>query len=120
MKWSRVFYVVLILLVGLLLVMQFVSGRERAEIISLTELAEFAKQNRIESIVVNEDDLEITLFGGAGDGVTRLSRKEPGVGIGETLQNLGVPEESIRNISITVNPPSRWGGWINILATLLP
>ncbi len=117
MKWSRVFYVVLALLVGLFLFMQIFSPRDRSEVISLKQLADFARQNRIEKILVQEDDLKITLRGG---GAQRISRKEPGVGIGETLRNLGVPEESIANIAITIDPPSRWGGWINVLATLLP
>jgi len=116
MKWSRVFYLVLAILLGLFFFMQLFSGGDRAEVISLKKVADFAEQNRIQKILVQEDDLEITLLGDE----KRISRKEPGVGIGETLRNLGVPEENIANINITIDPPSRWGGWINVLATLLP
>ena len=116
MKWSRVFYVVLALLVGLFFFLQLFSTRDRAEVISLKEVADYARQERIDKIQVQEDDLEVTLKGGT----PKVSRKETGVGIGETLRNLGVPEESVSRITITIDPPSRWGGWINVLATLLP
>lgn len=116
MKWSRVFYVILILMVGIFLTLQLFSGRDKAEVISLKEVADYARQERIDKIQVQEDDLEITLRGGD----QKISRKEANVGIGETLVNLGVPEESIRRITIAIDPPSRWGGWVNVLATLLP
>jgi cell division protease FtsH len=116
MKWSRVFYVVLALLVGLFFFLQLFSTRDRAEVISLKEVADYARQDRIDKIQVQEDDLEVTLKGGA----LKVSRKESGVGIGETLRNMGVPEESVSRITITIDRPSRWGNWINVLATLLP
>ena len=116
MKWPRIFYLVLAVLLGAFFLIQLFSTGDQAEVISLKQLAEYAQNNRIAQILVQEDDLEITL-----DNEEKLaSRKESNVGIGETLANLGVSAERIEDIKITIEPPSRWGGWINILATLLP
>ncbi|MEM7034081.1 MAG: ATP-dependent zinc metalloprotease FtsH [Chloroflexota bacterium] len=116
MKLSRVFYIVLGVLIILFLLMQFISGASNANVVSLREVANLAKENNIQQILVQGDDLEVTLR----DSSQLISRKETGVGIGETLRNLGVSDENIGSITITIDPPSRWGGWISILATLLP
>ena len=116
MRWSRVFYLVLAALLGLFFLLQLFSSGDNIEVINLKEVAELARSNQIQKILVQENDLEITLT----NDEKRISRKEVGVGIGETLQNMGVPQESFDNIEITIEPPSRWGGWINVLATLLP
>ena len=59
MRWSRVFYIGLAVLLGLFFIMQLFSGRSDAETISLKKVADFARQNRIESILVQGDDLEM-------------------------------------------------------------
>ncbi len=116
MKWPRLVWLLLALMIGIFFFSQLLLDTNRAENISLTKLAEEVKENRIAKIVVKEDRLEIT----SNSSELLISYKEPDIGISETLQHLGVPEETIRNIDITIAPPSRWGGWINIFATLLP
>ncbi|MFQ5575652.1 MAG: cell division protein FtsH, partial [Anaerolineae bacterium] len=116
MNWSRVFYLLLVVAIGAFLFSQIFEGRDKTDVKSLTEVAALAKENRITEIVVQEDNLDITLQGGA----TVAARKEPDVGIGDTLQNMGVGKEQISKINIQVAPPSRWGGWVAVLSTLLP
>ena len=116
MKWSRVIYLALAIGIGAFFFSQFFATTDKADVKTLTEIATLAKENKISKIKVQEDDLEITLKGGA----TVAARKETGVGIGETLRNLGVSNEQIAQIDITVLPPSKWGSWVNVLATLLP
>jgi len=116
MKWSRVIYLALVIGIGAFFFSQFFASNDKIDVKTLTEIATLAKENKISKIEVQEDELEITLKGGA----TVAARKETGVGIGETLGNLGVSNDQIAQIDVTVLAPSRWGSWVNILATLLP
>ena len=116
MKWSRVVGLILAVVLGAFLFSQLFVGRNKPETKTLTEIAELAKEGSISEIVVKENDLDITLQ----DGLHIAGRKEPSAGIGETLRNLGVTDEQITIVNIQIAPPSRWGGWVNVLATLLP
>ena len=116
MNWTRVFYIVLAVGVASFFFSQLLIGSNTTDIKPLSEVAQLAKEGKITEIVVQEDNLQITLQGGA----TVTSRKEPNVSIGETLKNLGVTDEQIAKIDIKVAPPSQWGGWMTLIGTLLP
>ena len=116
MKWSRVFYLVIALALGTFFFTQLLIGRDRSEAISLSEVAEFARSSQIDEITVNENRLDLSLDNGSN----YQAYKEADIGIGETFQYLGVPDESVKGLNINIAPPSRWGGWVNLLATLLP
>ncbi len=116
MNWTRVFYILLTLGITSFFFSQILFPGETADVKTLTEVAQLAKDGKITEIVVQEDTLKITLQGGA----TIESRKEGEIGIGETLSNLNVPKEQIANINIKIAEPSKWGGWANVLGTLLP
>ena len=116
MNWTRVFYIVLAVGVASFFFSQLLIGSNTTDIKPLSEVAQLAKEGKITEIVVQEDNLQITLQGGA----TVTSRKEPNVSIGETLKNLGVTDEQIAKIDIKIAPPSQWGGWMTLIGTLLP
>ncbi|RME41968.1 MAG: ATP-dependent metallopeptidase FtsH/Yme1/Tma family protein, partial [Caldilineae bacterium] len=116
MNWSRVLYLLLAVGIGAFFFSQVFTGLEQADVKTLKEVATLAQNGKIEQITVQEDELDIKLVGGA----KLLSYKEPGVSIGETLHNMGVTDEQIAKINIQVAPPSRWGGWVTLLSTLLP
>ena len=116
MNWTRVFYIVLAVGIASFFFSQLLLGSNTPDVKPLTEVAQLAKEGKITEIEVQEDNLKITLQGGA----TIASRKEPNVSIGETLQDLGVTDEQISKIDIKIAPPSQWGGWMTILGTLLP
>jgi cell division protease FtsH len=54
------------------------------------------------------------------DGRKLASNKEPGIGVIETLTILGVGQDQLLDIKVTVAPRSAWDGWLAILGTLLP
>jgi cell division protease FtsH len=79
-------------------------------------VAELANRDDIESIKVDQNELTVTLK----DGSELASTKEPEIGVVETLRILGVNEDKLLSIKVTVAPRSAWDGWLTILGTLLP
>ncbi len=116
MRWSRALYAVLILVVLVFLYSVFVLRTDTPEAVEISKVAELASQGEIESILVDQNDLTVTLQ----DGNELASTKEPGIGVLETLAILGVSEDQLLNIKVTVAPRSAWDGWLAILGTLLP
>jgi cell division protease FtsH len=116
MKWSRALYVVLILVVLAFLYGVFVLRREASPIVDISRIAELASQDKIASIIVDQDELSVMLKAG-----TELaSHKESGIGVIETLRLLGVSEAQLLKIKVTVAPDGMWGGWLAMVGALLP
>lgn len=86
--------------------------------VSLSRLVEEINGENIKSIDVNQEEITATLK----DSKTKLvTRKEAGVSVTETLKNLGVPEDRIKNIGLTVSKPSGFSFWAStLLPVLLP
>ena len=116
MKWSRALYVVLILVVLVFFYGLFVVRSDSAEVVDISRVAELANNGEIESITVDQDQLTVTL----DDDTQVTAYKEPDVGITETLKTMGVSDDQVASITITVAPRSAWEGWLTILGTLLP
>ena len=116
MKWSRALYAVLIFVVLAFLYGIFVLRTESPEMVDISTVAQLAKEGQVTAIKVDQNELTVTLT----DGTELASNKEPGIGTVENLNLLGVVEDQLRNIKITVAPRSAWDGWLAILGTLLP
>ncbi len=116
MKLSRAFYAILILVILAFLYIVFVLRSDSTETVELSEVVQLANDGRIESIRVDEDELTITQT----DGPDLTSHKETGARTVETLSLLGVGQDQLADIKITVAPRSAWDGWLAILGTLLP
>jgi cell division protease FtsH len=116
MKWSRALYAVLILVVLAFLYGVFVLRAETRDAVELSKVAELANKGQIDTITVDQNELNIKL----NNGSEVSSTKEPEIGIVETLRLLGVSEENLSNIKVIVAPRSAWDGWLTILGTLLP
>ncbi len=116
MKWSRVLYLVLLVMIAAFLYAMFFRQTETSEPVHITEVARLAQEGRIQKITVREDTLEIEL----NNEETMLSRKESGLATVETLESLGVSKEKLEEIKVEVAAPSWWGGWVTILSALLP
>ncbi|NJN95397.1 MAG: ATP-dependent metallopeptidase FtsH/Yme1/Tma family protein [Anaerolineales bacterium] len=116
MKWSRALYAVLILVVLAFLYGVFVLRAESRDTIEVSEVAKMANNNQIDTITVDQDELIIKLK----DSSERISNKEPEIGVIETLRILGVSEEKLSTIKVSVAPRSAWDGWLTVLGTLLP
>ncbi|MCD5396980.1 MAG: ATP-dependent zinc metalloprotease FtsH [Candidatus Pacebacteria bacterium] len=88
---------------------------EEKPIISLTQLAENIQQGQIKEIIVIGDKLIITNV----DNQEVESRKETGIGIMDSLINLGVSPEELRGISIKAKEQRGVGVWLGPLLILL-
>ncbi len=116
MKWSRALYAVLIVVVLVFLYGIFALRSETREIVEISEVADLAGQGEVESITVDQNQLLVKLTNGS----EIASNKEPDIGVIETLATLGVSQERLSNIKVSVAPRSAWDGWLTILGTLLP
>ena len=116
MKWSRILYLVLLVMIAAFLYAMFFGQTETSDTMHITRVAELAQAGQIQKIIVREDTLEIVLT----DGDTVVSRKEPGLSVLETLESLGVSRANLEKITVEVAAPNWWGGWLTILSALLP
>jgi cell division protease FtsH len=116
MRWSRALYLILLVMVAAFLYTMFFRQADTIESVHITEVADLARNGQVEKITVREDTLQIDL----ADGTEILSRKEPGLGIVETLERLEVGQGTLQGIQIEVAPPSRLGNWLTVLSAILP
>ena len=116
MKWSRALYAVLILVVLAFMYGVFVLRADTREAVDISKVAELANKGEIDAITVDQNELIIKLQNGS----EITSHKEPDVGIIETLGSLGVSQETLAKIKVTVAPRNAWDGWLTVLGTLLP
>ena len=96
MKWSRILYLVLLVMVASFLYAMFFRQADTSNEIHVTKVAELAQNEQIKKIVIQEDTLEIVL----NDGTELISRKEPGLGAIETLARLGVSQSKLERIQV--------------------
>lgn len=116
MKWSRALYAVLILTVLAFLYGIFALRSDNRETVEITRVAELANKGQVESVTVDQNQLIIKLTNGS----EVVSNKEANIGVVETLSILGVNQEQLTRINVSVAPRSAWDGWLTILGTLLP
>ncbi len=116
MRWSRALYAILILVVLAFLYGVFVLRADSRDSVEISKVAELANKGQIDTITVDQNQLIIKLQNGS----EITSNKEPEIGVVETLRMLGISQENLSNIKVTVAPRSAWDGWLTVLGTLLP
>jgi len=119
--WPRnAFVYVLIIAASVFLLYSFLSPAQTAEI-PINRVAELVRSGKVESLAVSSDGV-ITLTVVEGGKYTRYtSRKEPNIGLGETLINLGVTPEQLGAVPEVVTvKPSVWENWGVILIQIVP
>jgi cell division protease FtsH len=116
MRWSRILYLVLLVMIAFFLYAMFFRPTEPSDMVDITQVAQLAQAGQIKQITVQGDVLKVEL----NDGKTLMARKETGLGTVSTLERLGVTRGQIDAIKMEVAPPSWWGGWLTILSALLP
>lgn len=85
--------------------------------LSLNQLADKINAGAVAKIVVNGNDLAVTL----PDGSTATAKKESELGLTETLKNFGVDPAALQKVNIAVEEQAGWQFWAGILIpTLLP
>ena len=115
MRWA--IYLVLGVLVAFFLYNQLASRQSQPEVMSLQELASAIKEDNIEKITIDGNELEVTLKTGG----EATSYKEPDTSLVSSLANLGVSAEQISKVEeMKIAPPSGLFGWLGILSWVLP
>jgi cell division protease FtsH len=116
MKWSRALLMMLVVVMVAFIYGAYVFRGDTPQVVDLSEVVDLVNEGKAESIKVDQNELLIKLT----DDTEIASNKEPGVGVIETLGLLGVNQEQLAKVKITVAPRSAWDGWLAILATLFP
>jgi cell division protease FtsH len=114
---NSLIYVLLVIALGAFLYTTLDNrGRGVDDTRSIGALAGLIRQGEVRQIEVSGDEIVATLTAAR----QIASRKETGVGLVETLQNLGVTREQLAGIEITIQSPSGWAAYGGILLALLP
>ncbi|HEY52575.1 MAG TPA: ATP-dependent zinc metalloprotease FtsH [Caldilineae bacterium] len=118
-NWSRnnIFVYLLILVAAAALFLSvFQSSDARPEEVDVTSIARAIQEGSVESIVVNGDDVEVTMR----DGDIVRTRKDEDISFLETLESLGVSATDIESVEITVDSPGQAGNWLTLLTSIGP
>lgn len=95
----------------------FLNPTEPAKKISLNELAVAVSNGDVVKVLVSGETLTATYK----DGVTATAKKEVESGVTETLKNLGVSDEALQEVNISIEEESGWQFWAALLIpTLIP
>jgi cell division protease FtsH len=95
-------------------------GRSNApQKIDITELARLVKAGQVQGITTAEEKIQVT-YTQNGKTTQAVVFKEPGVGLLETLESLGVTQEHLAEITIEHVPPPDWINILTALGTILP
>jgi cell division protease FtsH len=112
--------VYLLILAAVALLLWQVMGRANApEKITVTELAQLIKEDRVQRISTTDEKIEVTYTSG-GKQTQAMAYKEMGVGLLETLQGLGISDEDLQGVVIEAVPPPDWLNILTALGTILP
>ena len=89
--------------------------------LALSEVALLANESKIQDIVVRGEKLEINLKPETEGGVVveKISKKEAGTALSESLVNYGVESEQLRAIPIEIAEPSGFGYWLGQVGPFL-
>lgn len=116
---NQSYVVYLLLFVAIIaMVMYSFSQRGSTSEVSINQLAEDIKNQRVTKIEEDDNRLKITYK----DLSEALSNKEPSATLVEQLLNLGVTQEQLHpeRIKIIIKPPSAWVGVLTALGYILP
>ncbi len=115
-NWRGALIYLLILIAAGALILGVFPTEGQLDEIPISKLARDVDNGHVKSIVVEEDNLEVTYR----NSDTLASRKEAEVDLPENLLALGVSRENLERVDIQVEPPSPWGEWLAILGSFLP
>ena len=115
---SAAIYVLLLVALGAFLYTSLARRPENAATtVPIARIAELVRAGSISSIKIKDDRIS-AVNRNTGEALT--SRKEAGIGLVETLTNLGVEAKQLENVDIAVESPAMWESWGGILLALLP
>ena len=115
---SGAIYVLLLVALGAFLYTSLARRPENsATSVPIARIAEMVRDGTVASISINEDSITAV---NRNNGELMQSRKESGIGLVETLLNLGVTPEDLADVNVSVEVPAIWESWGGILLALLP
>jgi cell division protease FtsH len=115
---SLLSYAVSILIIFVLLssLYSFISSRNtKTDQIPLSQLSTDIKSGAITGIVVRGDELTLSYK----DGVTKISKKEPGEALSQTLVNYGMTASELAPLKIDIKNETGFGYWLLNLAPII-
>ncbi len=112
---KNIIWAVVTLIVISLLFSLFVSSGKQPENLSLNQLASDINAGQVSKIIVNGNDLSITLK----DGTNAVSQKEAESGLTDSLKNFGVDPTKLQGVDVEVQSQSGWQFWADLLAPSL-
>ena len=87
------------------------SSFEAKEKIPLNQVVSLINEEKVGKIIIKENKLEIELK----DNTQKTSQKEGEAGLSETLKNLGVDSEKLKQVAFEIKDESGAMYWINVL-----
>src|SRR3990167_9091156 len=87
--------------------------------VSMSQVVDEIVKNNVSHITINQNDLLVTLKSDSSQKL--ITQKETDASVTETFRNLGISEESLRKIELTIKKPSGFSFWTaSLLPVLLP
>jgi cell division protease FtsH len=120
--WPRnAFVYLLILVASIALFYSFFVPGDNVREIAINRVAELVREGKVKRLAVSNDGgVSLVVHEGSQD-TKYTSRKEPTVGIGETLLSLGVKPEQMETIGELVTlRPGMWENWGIVLIQIVP
>ena len=117
-NWSRnAFVYLLILVAGAALFFNIYRPTEEPQQISLSQLADSVQAGKVETILVNGDEIQVILEEGEAPLITR---RETDVPLTQTLVGLGVTPAQLAAVKVAYESPGNGANWLALLVNLLP
>jgi cell division protease FtsH len=83
---------------------------------SLSRIVQEIQNSNVSSIEVDQEEMTVVL---KNSDVTLAARKESGASVTETLSNLGITEDQLKAVSLSVKKPSGFGFWASALLPIM-
>ena len=114
---KNIIYIIAIFFLIAVVFSPWMQTKEQPKTIGLTELVSQINQEKIDHIIVNGSDLEIT----AKDNSKEISRKEDESSLTDTLKNYGVDPQKLDQVQIEIQNDNSFKFWGTIIiTTILP
>ncbi len=91
------------------------AGETAPETIAVSQVAADVTAGKISAITIDGDELTLTY----ADKTEKISKKEPGTALSQTLVNYGVAPSALDKVTIDIKKQSSWQFWLEALAPFL-
>ncbi len=113
---KNVGFALLILLITLSIVGLYGRPLNDNEEVSLSRVVTEIEDKNVESIAIEEEELTVTLKNSKSK---LIAQKESGSSVTETLTNLGITQEQLRDVTLSIEKPSGVSYWLGALLPIL-